>query len=438
MQYLKEHHGYSGCDGTIRRGLVRAGFKRELVSRELSQVSYENVVRLRSATRFGIPPTSLFGFDEQPIFDERHERFCERATFFRLTLTSLQPWHKSEITRWEPPPHPPVLQVILEESSVGAQDGSNDQTPLAAPAPPAQQNDQRAPHRLSNAHSQAADANSSIDPSLDAPTGMSWVPALENSQPDPVGNASGQQQMSPRNPNGNQMRPVHLKSPHQASTPQQPLPAFQPPSQGASDLTTPSQAAHQLQSTSKQQAKPRKPRQQRATTATRNATSSLGPTNAKGPAGIRASTASMTVAPHGLQDQVTILQGEVARQQDLIAQLQRQLEAQARQSQEAPGQSQGHPGMMAESSSHLHRDPHTQAAPLPAFSAIGEDVQHASAPGPDPQSTAQNHAQEQQHGPNPGEDLQHLQVIERHLQDAAAAGQENSRAAETELGDGWV
>ena len=59
VQYLKEYHDYKGCDGTIRRGLVRAGFKRKLVSRELLQVSYETVVRLRSDTRFGIPLNPL-------------------------------------------------------------------------------------------------------------------------------------------------------------------------------------------------------------------------------------------------------------------------------------------------------------------------------------------------------------------------------------------
>lgn len=30
--FLRENYGYKGCDGTVRRELVRAGFRRKLVS----------------------------------------------------------------------------------------------------------------------------------------------------------------------------------------------------------------------------------------------------------------------------------------------------------------------------------------------------------------------------------------------------------------------
>ena len=31
VAFLKENHGYTGCDGTVRRVLVRAGFRKKLV-----------------------------------------------------------------------------------------------------------------------------------------------------------------------------------------------------------------------------------------------------------------------------------------------------------------------------------------------------------------------------------------------------------------------
>lgn len=33
VKFLKEEYRYKGCDGTIRRCLVRAGYRRKLVSR---------------------------------------------------------------------------------------------------------------------------------------------------------------------------------------------------------------------------------------------------------------------------------------------------------------------------------------------------------------------------------------------------------------------
>jgi len=32
VQHLRDHHDFVGCDGTVRRGLIKAGFKRKLVS----------------------------------------------------------------------------------------------------------------------------------------------------------------------------------------------------------------------------------------------------------------------------------------------------------------------------------------------------------------------------------------------------------------------
>lgn len=76
VQYLREEHGYHGCDANVRRGLVKGGFKRKLVS-------------------------------------------CESAGHVGCVLNHVQPWHKSEVTTWIPPDHAAVFVTNVEGDGEG-------------------------------------------------------------------------------------------------------------------------------------------------------------------------------------------------------------------------------------------------------------------------------------------------------------------------------
>lgn len=59
-QFLKDNHGFKGCDGTVRRALIRAGFKRKLVRfnllllciRAVTMTSKENSANIKGLIVF--------------------------------------------------------------------------------------------------------------------------------------------------------------------------------------------------------------------------------------------------------------------------------------------------------------------------------------------------------------------------------------------------
>ena len=100
VSYLKDNYDYRGCEGTARRSLVKAGYRRKMVSHVIS------------AEKHGVCPTAIS---------------------FRADLYIKKPWHKSEITIWVPPASSVAAEKrVLRTDQVGReQSDSTSQNPSA-------------------------------------------------------------------------------------------------------------------------------------------------------------------------------------------------------------------------------------------------------------------------------------------------------------------
>ncbi|KAL9089307.1 MAG: hypothetical protein Q9159_002608 [Coniocarpon cinnabarinum] len=227
VSYLKEHHAYKGCDGTVRRGMIRAGFKRR------------------------------------------------------------EPYHKSEITVWIPPDHPPQFEIIAEdEPPHKLERGGHSLT-----TPPQAQQDAQQVQQMP-----APPAHMTQNSSQDA----TMLDAYQNYYDQQSSSFPNQPSIPPLDPH---LYQISSNPEASQAQPQQPLP-FQPPS-------LPSQSEPPPQS-------PSQPRSVKST-----------PKKAK-----------KSRKEDQLQSQVSSMHEEMMKQADLIRQLQMQLATQNQASSSTQGQAE--------------------------------------------------------------------------------------------------